>query len=319
MFTNVSRPSAVDVLRPFAVGDQFYANTTSTLAKEAIGSEGQVQTVSSGIPAWSFSFKATAITAATSAGVLIESNNGTDVALFGAGGGSGATFYGGVILGGTTTVIDSNFSIIGSGDATKALKFEVDAMTGNDDLTISTGAQTDDRTLTVPVLTANATLMVLSEAQTVTGVKTFDADIAMSTNRNIRTATNGDYLSLIGGVTLASDPGFQIFGSTYPGIPGFMYLDTARFILRGINGATTGVVDIVGTTATTGLGVGALVCAGAGAFTKEVVAGDGLWLVDGITAPGTTAGYAKLYVDTADGDLKIRFGDGTVKTIVTDT
>jgi hypothetical protein len=40
---------------------------------------------------------------------------------------------------------------------------------------------------------------------------------------------------------------------------------------------------------------------------------------DGITAPATSAGYAQIYVDTADGDLKVKFGDGTVKTIVTDT
>ena len=42
-------------------------------------------------------------------------------------------------------------------------------------------------------------------------------------------------------------------------------------------------------------------------------------LVDGMTEPGTTSGWAKLYVDSADGDLKIKFGDGTVKTIVVDT
>lgn len=42
-------------------------------------------------------------------------------------------------------------------------------------------------------------------------------------------------------------------------------------------------------------------------------------LADGIAAPTTLAGYAQIYVDTADGDLKIKFGDGTVKTIVTDT
>jgi hypothetical protein len=40
---------------------------------------------------------------------------------------------------------------------------------------------------------------------------------------------------------------------------------------------------------------------------------------DGITAPGATSGYAKIYVDTADGDLKVVFGDGTVKTLATDT
>jgi len=45
----------------------------------------------------------------------------------------------------------------------------------------------------------------------------------------------------------------------------------------------------------------------------------GLWLVDGVGAPATVSGYAGLYVDSADGDLKVKFGDGTVKTIVTDT
>lgn len=42
-------------------------------------------------------------------------------------------------------------------------------------------------------------------------------------------------------------------------------------------------------------------------------------LKDGITAPATVAGQAQVYVDTADGDLKIKFGDGTVKTITVDT
>jgi len=45
----------------------------------------------------------------------------------------------------------------------------------------------------------------------------------------------------------------------------------------------------------------------------------GLWITDGVTAPGTEAGTAIIFVDTADGDLKVRFGDGTLKTIVTDT
>lgn len=42
-------------------------------------------------------------------------------------------------------------------------------------------------------------------------------------------------------------------------------------------------------------------------------------LTDGVTAPTTLAGNAQIYVDAADGDLKVIFGDGTVKTIVTDT
>lgn len=42
-------------------------------------------------------------------------------------------------------------------------------------------------------------------------------------------------------------------------------------------------------------------------------------VVDGIAAPGATVGIAKIYVDTADGDLKVVFGDGVVKTIVVDT
>jgi hypothetical protein len=45
-----------------------------------------------------------------------------------------------------------------------------------------------------------------------------------------------------------------------------------------------------------------------------------LTLIDGVTAPGTNlANHAQIYIDTADGDLKIRFADGTVKTIVTDS
>lgn len=49
------------------------------------------------------------------------------------------------------------------------------------------------------------------------------------------------------------------------------------------------------------------------------VATQTLALVDGISAPSTVSGIAWIYVDSGDGDLKIKFGDGTVKTIVTDT
>jgi len=44
-----------------------------------------------------------------------------------------------------------------------------------------------------------------------------------------------------------------------------------------------------------------------------------LWIGDGVTAPTARAGFTAIYVDTADGDLKAKFGDGTTKTIVVDT
>ncbi len=40
---------------------------------------------------------------------------------------------------------------------------------------------------------------------------------------------------------------------------------------------------------------------------------------DGLAAPSAESGWAFIYVDTADGDLKVKFGDGTTKTIATDT
>lgn len=47
--------------------------------------------------------------------------------------------------------------------------------------------------------------------------------------------------------------------------------------------------------------------------------GGALLLKDGITAPSATSGYATQYVDTADGDLKVKFGDGVTKTLAVDT
>ena len=42
-------------------------------------------------------------------------------------------------------------------------------------------------------------------------------------------------------------------------------------------------------------------------------------VVDGVTAPSAISGQAIIYVDAADGDLKVKFGDGTIKTLATDT
>lgn len=43
-----------------------------------------------------------------------------------------------------------------------------------------------------------------------------------------------------------------------------------------------------------------------------------LAVTDGVTAPSTATGLALIYVDTADGSLKVKFDSGTVKTLATD-
>lgn len=70
----------------------------------------------------------------------------------------------------TLTVVDGNFTITGSSDATKTIKFEVDAQTTGDDLTINSGAQTDDRTATFPVLTGNSILALSNATLTATRI-----------------------------------------------------------------------------------------------------------------------------------------------------
>ncbi len=54
-------------------------------------------------------------------------------------------------------------------------------------------------------------------------------------------------------------------------------------------------------------------------FQQTVTMEAALKIRDGISAPATVTNYAQIYVDVSDGDLKIKFGDGTVKTIVVDT
>jgi hypothetical protein len=61
----------------------------------------------------------------------------------------------------TMTVIDGSFRITGSSDPTKGVAFEADAQTAGATLTLAAGAQTNSRTLSVPVLTGNATLAVI--------------------------------------------------------------------------------------------------------------------------------------------------------------
>lgn len=73
----------------------------------------------------------------------------------------------------TLTVVDANFSITGSSDATKTIRFEADAQSAGADLTINSGAQTADRTISIPVLSGNDTFAVLGVTATWSGLQTF--------------------------------------------------------------------------------------------------------------------------------------------------
>lgn len=77
MFTNVSRPSAVDVLRPFVVGDLFQADSTSTLARLPDVAVGNVL-LSGGVGALAAYGKVDVVSHVT--GVLPAINGGTGVA-----------------------------------------------------------------------------------------------------------------------------------------------------------------------------------------------------------------------------------------------
>jgi hypothetical protein len=59
---------------------------------------------------------------------------------------------------------------------------------------------------------------------------------------------------------------------------------------------------------------------GSATVTERVIVGPegGLFLLDGITAPAARTGFAAIYVDTADGNLKVKFGDGFVAQLAAD-
>lgn len=121
--------------------------------------------------------------AVTSAGIVFESNNGTDVALFGAGGGAGATFYGGVVINGTVSA--SNLSGTNTGDQTN--------ITGN------AGTVTTNANLTGPITSVGNTTSVAS--QTGTG-STFAMSVSpfftgIVTNTGTSSTTQADIIAAL--------------------------------------------------------------------------------------------------------------------------
>jgi len=157
-----------------------------------------------------------------------------------------------------------------------------------------------------------------------------DVNFAGGTTYKVDSSGNATFLALHVNDMLDVDGAgkqFRFLGTAGGGGEGIVYKDsggTNRYALNFpgsnvvaiSNRAANGVVQIRANTSTAGGGGEVTVAQFEDDMVKSEVA---LALKDGIAAPSATAGYAKIYVDSADGDLKIIFGDGTVKTIVTDT
>lgn len=160
---------------------------------------------------------------------------------------------------------------------------------------------------------ANFALCVLTDtARTITVTHTWSA---AQTFAGI-TATTGSFsstLAVTGATSLSNQLDFNQVGTSSAAFRILALLTSGDLAFRELTAnqeamrITAARALLVGTTTTTNASPGDARIEGA------------FWLKDGITAPTTTAGYTAIYVDTADGDLKVKFGDGTTKTISVDT
>lgn len=152
-------------------------------------------------------------------------------------------------------------------------------------------------------------------------------------NGNAKTTTNGFYIEQTRDGLSVNPSIYRNLSATISGCRSYSHGSGVRLV------ATAGTVDEVfidgciihGNDAgvyATGATMDNFFIGSNNAFRANTTSGDlvgtfealpGIKLADGTTAPATVAGVAQIYVDTADGDLKVKFGDGTVKTIVVDT
>lgn len=165
------------------------------------------------------------------------------------------------------TVVDSTFAIIGNVDATKRIVFQADTLSTGLTLTYDPGIQTANRVLSAPVLTADATLAVLTEVQTFSGAKTFSAALTVSN------ATEATTVSAAAGV---------IIGGLGVALRSFLGTVSAAFkgnVLAGVQDGTAAAVGQVGQVLSSTVTGVAVAASGAVGNVTSVALTPGDWLI----------------------------------------
>lgn len=248
MFTNSSRPSAIDTVRPFVVGDLFYADTTTTLAKLAIGTNGQVLQVNSTIPGWTSTIAPPGLTAnrivATNSagGMTTPSSISADQALT-------LTTASGISTlqaatqdavrmlgraGGTSSFVQTITTAALSASRTFTLPDAAMTITGGGTLALG------GFTLTVP---ATGTADLIDVTQTVTGTKTFRNASGITTDQ----ASTQDAMRLLGRAGGTSSYIGTLTPTTLSASRTYTFPDAAIVVSGSASALTSGRVPFVTT------------------------------------------------------------------------
>ena len=199
------------------------------------------------------------------------------------------------IADGKSLVANSSIAFTGTDGKVLSLTGDISINGNGKTLTLSntlTLAGTDSTTMTFP--STSASIARIDAAQTFAGTQTFSGAIrgadgsAGTPTYSFTNGTNAGMSWDNSNAVLQLSNG----GTAYAGVSGF-----------GFNATTIRLVAAVSDTT----------------YLARLASPGVLEIKDGVAAPGTNPGFACIYVDNADGDLKVKFGDGTTKTIVVDT
>jgi hypothetical protein len=146
------------------------------------------------------------------------------------------------------TIVDTTFAIVDAADPTKKLLVDVECASGFA-LTLKTGIQTASRSLSVPVLAANSSVVVAEQANTWTFAQTFLGFVDAST------AAAGKLGEEIKSTVAAAAVGATTVTANWTSIAltaGDWLVSALGIIKGGATGLTTGTTAKMSVTTTTG-------------------------------------------------------------------